>query len=153
MAVSCPCPQESVYMWSHVACGTLTGDGLNKYIQNDEKETHSLVENNRFEIKCQTEDQGISIPKSIGTLTKLRCSKWGKCLLLSSIWTWRSRSMNLQNNRDLNQVFCTSCPNLVILAWTGDKLCDWRTHTHIHTHRRRWWQYQIATKDWHYEEE
>ena len=33
-----------------------------------------------------------------------------------------SRSMNPQNNRDLNKVFYTSGPNLVILAWMGDKL-------------------------------
>ena len=27
-----------------------------------------------------------------------------------------------QNNMDLNQGFCTSGPNLVILAWMGDEL-------------------------------
>ena len=36
-------------------------------------ETQSLVDNNRFEIKNETEDQAQSIPKSIGTLTVLRC--------------------------------------------------------------------------------
>ena len=33
-----------------------------------------------------------------------------------------SNSINPQNNRDLNQVFCTSGPNLVVLARTGDEL-------------------------------
>ena len=38
----------------------------------------------------------------------------------------------------LTKVFCFSGPNLVILAWTGDKLScgqasDWYTHTHTHT--------------------
>ena len=33
----------------------------------------SLVENNRFEIENETEDEAQSIPKSIGTLTVLRC--------------------------------------------------------------------------------
>ena len=62
-------------MRSHVGCGTLTADGLTKYIQNDtnEWEMQSLVENNRFENKNETEDQAQSIPKSRGTLTVLRC--------------------------------------------------------------------------------
>ena len=33
----------------------------------------NLEENNRFEIKNKTKDQGQSIPKSIGILTVLRC--------------------------------------------------------------------------------
>ena len=33
----------------------------------------SLVKQHRFEIKNETEDQGQSRPKSIGTLTVLRC--------------------------------------------------------------------------------
>ena len=33
-----------------------------------------------------------------------------------------SSSINPQNNRDLNQGICTSSPNLVVLAWTGDEL-------------------------------
>ena len=32
-----------------------------------------MVEYNRFEVKNETEDQDQSIPKSIGTLTVLRC--------------------------------------------------------------------------------
>ena len=84
-----------------------------------------MVEYSRFEVKNETEDQNQSIPKSMGTLTVLRCilvqiwkawlqsvltyradkltsSKWGKFWLLSSIWPWRSRSMNPQNNWDLH---------------------------------------------------
>ena len=41
---------------------------------------------------------------------------------LSQIWPWRSRSIATQNNMDLNQWFCTSGPNLVILTWMGDEL-------------------------------
>ena len=33
-----------------------------------------------------------------------------------------SSSINPQNNRDLNQVFCASGPNLVVLACTDDEL-------------------------------
>ena len=33
----------------------------------------NLVEYNRFEVKNETEDQNQSIPKSIGTLTVIRC--------------------------------------------------------------------------------
>ena len=42
--------------------------------------------------------------------------------ILSQIWTWRSRPIASQNNRDLNQGICTSGPNLVILAWIDDEL-------------------------------
>ena len=46
-----------------------------------------------------------------------------------------------QNNKDL-KVFCTPGPNLVIFAWTGDKLWrgqadDWRTHMQTHIQRCR----------------
>ena len=70
MAGPCPRAWESVYVRSHVGCRTHTGDGLTKYIQNDtnESEMQILVENSRFEIKNETEDQG----QSIGTLTVLR---------------------------------------------------------------------------------
>ena len=42
-----------------------------------------------------------------------------------------------QNNKDLNQGFCISGPNLVILAWMSDALScgqarDWYTHTRTH---------------------
>ena len=37
------------------------------------KRRKNLVEYNRFEVKNETEDQNQSIPKSIGTLTVLRC--------------------------------------------------------------------------------
>ena len=63
MAGPCPPAWEAVFVRSHVGCRTLTGDGLTKYIQNitNELETQSLVENNRFEIKNETEDQSQSI--------------------------------------------------------------------------------------------
>ena len=54
-------------MRSHVGCGTLTGDYLTRYIQNDAHEKRRKVwqKNKRFEIKNETEDQSQSIPKSI----------------------------------------------------------------------------------------
>ena len=35
---------------------------------------------------------------------------------------WSSLGITLQNNRILTKLFCTSGPNLVILAWTDDEL-------------------------------
>ena len=49
-------------------------------------------------------------------------SKWGNCLLFSSIWHWWSRYITPQKLRILTKVFYTSGPNLVILAWTVDAL-------------------------------
>ena len=156
MAGPCPHSWKSVYVQRHVGCGTLTGDGLTKYIQNDtnEWETQSLEKNNWFEIKNKTEDRGQSIPKSIGTLTVLICIfgpnleilnaisgdlsriqthklKWGKFWLWSEIWPWRSRSIIPQNNTDLNLGLLHLWSKFVILAWKGDDLSRgqtwWRT--------------------------
>ena len=41
---------------------------------------------------------------------------------LSQIWPWRSQSIAPKTIGILTKVFCTSGPNLVILAWTGDEL-------------------------------
>ena len=62
-------------MQYHVERGAFTGDGLTKYIPTDAKLTRyaKFGRTNRFEVKNETEDQGQSIPKSIGTLTVLRC--------------------------------------------------------------------------------
>ena len=107
MAGPCPHSWESLYMRCHVGCGTLTGDGLTKYIQNDANEwmTQSLEKSNWFEIKNKTEDRGQSIPKSVVTYRadKLTNSKWGKFWLWSEIWPWRSRSITPQNDRVLNE--------------------------------------------------
>ena len=46
---------------------------LNIYNPTHMNETQNLVENNRFEIKNETENQAQSIPKWIRTLTVLRC--------------------------------------------------------------------------------
>ena len=112
---------------------------------------HKVWRKKALEIKNESEDQGKSSPKSIGTLTVLRCitdfpwwwlvtqtsSKWGKFLLLSSLWPWRFRSIDPQNNRDLHQGVYISGPNLVILAETVDKLSPDKlvidgTQTHTH---------------------
>ena len=72
---------------------------------------------NWFQIKNKTEHRGQSIPKSIGTLTVLRCI-FGPNLEILTIGI-------------LTKVFYTCGPNLVILAWTGDVLSRgqtwWRT--------------------------
>ena len=95
-----------------------------------------MVEYNRFEVKNETEDQDQSIPKSIGTLTVLRCI-FGpnlESLTLFGIWT-NSQAQNgvnfdFQVQFDLEdhcqsphktigiliKVFYISDPNLVILA-------------------------------------
>ena len=73
---------------------------------------------------------------------KLTCSKWGKCLLLSSIWPWRPRSIAPQNNRDLNRGLLhlwskfgdPSLKGWWIIARTSSWLSETRTHTHIHTY-------------------
>ena len=111
--------------------------------------------------------------KLTGILTVLRCifgsnpnfnlwglvawtsSKWGKFWLLSSIWPWKSRSINPKTIRISTKVFCTSDPTLVILAWKGGELWHakargWHTQTRgqtdagndnnqlgIETHRHR----------------
>ena len=47
-------------------------------------------------------------------------------------------------------VFCTVCPNLVVLAWTDDGISRGRTRVlghfygHTHSDRRRRWQYPNA---------
>ena len=67
-------------MRSDVGCGTLSGDGLTKCIQNNAHDA-KFEKRNWFEIKNKTEDRGQSVPKSIGTLTVLGCinisSKFG----------------------------------------------------------------------------
>ena len=42
--------------------------------------------------------------------------------LTCQIWPWRSRSIAPQTIGTLTKVFCTSGPNLVVLAWMGDEL-------------------------------
>ena len=69
------CIKESVYVRCHVECAALNGDGLTKYIQTDTNEwwDANFGKINRFEIKNETEHQGQSSPKSVGTLRVLRC--------------------------------------------------------------------------------
>ena len=134
-----------------------------------------MVKYNRFEVKNENEDQDQSIPKSIGTLTVLRCifgpnlesltpfgmltcrpdkltsPKWGKFWLLSSIWPWRSRSMNPKNNRDLNQGvlhFWSKFGDCSFSGWQVIVRTNWwltDTHTHIHTHTHTHRQTQATT--------
>ena len=67
-------------------------------------------------------------------------SKWGKFLLLSSIWPWSSWSIVPQNNRDLNQGLYhlwskfgdSSLNGWWVIARTSWWLTDRHTHTHTH---------------------
>ena len=109
----------------------------------------SWVENNSLEI--ETEDEAQSIPKSIGTLTVLRCifgSKFGNPDY--DLW-WLMARTNSQAQTGVNfdfevkfdlegqsqstpktigiliKVFYTYGPNLVILAWMGIELSHSQT--------------------------
>ena len=55
MAGPCPRAYESAYVWSHVGCGTLTGDGLTKYILNNTNEwqIQSFVKLNGLKLKMK----------------------------------------------------------------------------------------------------
>ena len=111
-----------------------------------------------FEIKNEIEGQGQSSPKFSGTLRVLRCIIGPNLEILSWIggeWCHgQAQNMALfyfEVKFDLEvqgqltpktigiliKVFCSSGPNLVILAWTGDKLSsgqasDYRTHRRTH---------------------
>ena len=111
-----------------------------------------------FEIKNEIEGQGQSSPKFSGTLRVLRCIIGPNLEILSWIggeWCHgQAQNMaifyfevkfDLEVHGQLTpktigiliKVFCSSGPNLVILAWTGDKLSsgqasDYRTHRRTH---------------------
>ena len=120
----------------------------------------------RFEIKKWIEDQFQSSPNLVGISTMLRCIFVPNVEIITSIGgeLWHAQAQNGVNfdfgvqfdleGHDqlshktigiLSKVFYTFCPNLVILAWTGDELSrgqasayrtnrrtdgltDWRTH-------------------------
>ena len=111
-----------------------------------------------FEIKNEIEGQGQSSPKFSGILRVLRCIIGPNLEILSWIgaeW-WHGQAQNMaifyfevkfdlevqgqlppKTIWILTKVFCFSSPNLVILAWTGDKLSrgqasDYRTHRRTH---------------------
>ena len=107
-----------------------------------------------FKIENKSEYQNQSSPKLTGILTVLRCIIGPNLVILT--WTtdelWCGQAQNevkfeFQVKFDLEsqgrsspitigtltKVFCTSGPNLVILAWTSDELScgqahDWYTH-------------------------
>ena len=111
-----------------------------------------------FEIKNEIEGQGQSSPKFSGILRVLRCIIGPNLEILSWIggeW-WHGQAQNMaifyfevkfdlevqgqltpKTIGILTKVFCSSGPNLVILAWTGGKLSrgqasDYRTHRCTH---------------------
>ena len=111
-----------------------------------------------FEIKNEIEGQCQSSPKFSGILRVLRCIFGPNFEILSWIggeW-WHGQAQNMvifhfevkfdlevqsqlppKTIGILTKVFCSSGSNLVILAWTGDKLSrgqasDYRTHRRTH---------------------
>ena len=111
-----------------------------------------------FEIKNEIEGWGQSSPKFSGILRVLRCIIGPNLEILSWIggeW-WHGQAQNMaifyfevkfdlkvqdqltpKTIGILTKVFCSSGSNLVILAWTGDKLSrgqasDYRTHRRTH---------------------
>ena len=111
-----------------------------------------------FEIKNEIEGQGQSSPKFSGILRVLRCIIGPNLEILSWIggkW-WHGQAQNMaifyfevkfdlevqgqltpKTIGILTKVFWSSGPNLVILAWSGDKLSrgqasDYRTHRRTH---------------------
>ena len=111
-----------------------------------------------FEIKNEIEGHGQSSPKISRILRVLRCIIGPNLEILSWIGgeRWHGQAQNMaifyfEVNFDLEvqgqltpktigiltKVFSSSGPNLVILAWTGDKLScgqasDYRTHRRTH---------------------
>ena len=65
-------------------------------------------------------------------------SKWGKFLLLSSIWPWSSRSIVPKNNRDLNQglfhLWSKFGDSSLNGWWVIARTSLWLTDRHTHTH-------------------
>ena len=63
-------------------------------------------------------------------------SKWGKFWLWGSIWPWRSQSIFLQNNRDLNQGLLHLLSKFGDLSWNGwwviARTSSWLTHGRTH---------------------
>ena len=81
-------------------------------------------------------------------------SKWGKFLLLSSLWPWSSLSIVPKNNRDLNPGllhFWSKFGNSSLNGWwviarTSSWLTDTQTHKRIHTRTQR--QYPKSKTVW-----
>ena len=109
-----------------------------------------------FEIKNWIEDQFQSSPKLVGICIVLRCIIVPNLETVSSIGgkLWHGQAQNGENfdfgvQFDfegqgqlsyktigiLTKLFCTSGPNLVILAWTVDEL----------SHGQTWWRTDVRT--------
>ena len=85
MAGPCPHAQESVYVRSNVG-HSLAVASLNIYKKTQMNKRRKVrKKNNWFKIKNKTENRGQSIPKSIGTLTVLRCIFGPNLEILASI--------------------------------------------------------------------
>ena len=89
-----------------------------------------ILETRRYMQKMETMKQS-GLWSSLGTHGSLVVI-WRLCIsssgearkfdFLSQIWPWWSRSIAIKTIGILTNVFCTSGPNLVILAWMGDEL-------------------------------
>ena len=109
-----------------------------------------------FEIKNWIEDQFQSSPKLVGIWIVLRCIFVPNLEIVTSIGgeLWLAQAQNGVNfdfgvqfdlegqgqsppktKGILTKVFYTYCPNLVILAWTGDELSHGQASAY-RTHRR-----------------
>ena len=144
------------YMWGTmwVVEHSLAIAPLNIYKTTQMKKRRKVwKKSNRFETETKTEDRGQSIPKSIGTLTVLRCIFGPHSEILTSICGDLSRRQSHKLKMGLNltlkvkvnhpppkqeqkkigiltRVLYLYGPHLVILAWTSDEL--WRGQT--------WWR-------------
>ena len=118
-----------------------------------------------FEIKHWIEDQFQSSPKLVGIWIVLRCIFVPNLEIVTSIGgeLWHGQAQNgvnfdfgvqfdLEGHGQmshniigiLTKLFCTSGPNLVILAWMGDEL-SCRQARDDRTHRRTHRQMQATT--------
>ena len=107
-----------------------------------------------FEVENWIEDQFQSSPKLVGIWTVLRCIFVPNLKIVTSICgeLWHAQAQNGVNfdfgvqfdledqgqsppKQQGSKVFYTYCPNLVILAWTGDELSCGQASAY-RTHRR-----------------
>ena len=148
-----PHKQHMVVTWNRWSHSSI-------YNKNDANNIFSGWYKIGFEIKNEIEGQCQSSPKFSGILRVLRCIFGPNLEILSGIggewWHGQARNMVIfyfEGEFDLEvqgqlppktigiltKVFCSSGPNLVILAWMGDKLLHGQTsdhRTHRHTHRQ-----------------
>ena len=161
--------RKSAYVRNHVGCGRVHQTLLLHVPQIFQRRKNDANKQD-FEIKLNFTYRACSTPKLTGNLTKV-FNTFGPNLVILA-WTGDELSRKQAQNEVnfdfevkldlegqcqsppktlgiLTKVFYTYGPNLVILAWTGDKLSRgqssaYRTQTDGHTDRRRERQYPKA---------